>query len=224
VTQRGVKMILVGAPGSGKGTQAKRLQDAYGSKQISTGDILRQAVKDGTPLGKEAQGFMNAGKLVPDEIMIGLIRETLKSGQFPGGWVLDGFPRTLAQAKALDQTLGELGEKVERVVVLDIPDAALIERITGRRSCPSCGNVHHVKFDPPKNAGICDRCGTALVQRPDDTEAKVRVRLEAFHAQTADVIPHYQEKGLVARLDGTASPDQVSVAMRRAIEAGAARG
>lgn len=214
----GYRMILVGAPGSGKGTQSKRLEQVYGTKQISTGDILRQAVKDGTPLGLEAQKFMNEGKLVPDAVMIGLIKETLsKAGR--SSWVLDGFPRTLAQAQALDRTLAELGEKVEQVVLLDVPDSLLLERIVGRRSCPGCGNVHHVKFDPPKKEGICDRCGTALVQRPDDTEAKVRVRLDAYHAQTAEVIPYYQTKGLVAPIDGTLAADEVFRRMQAALEA-----
>jgi adenylate kinase len=211
------KMILVGAPGSGKGTQAKRLIDSYGVKQISTGDILRQAVKEGTPLGREAKGYMDAGKLVPDDLIIGLIKETLPSAT--GGWALDGFPRTVAQAKALDSMLRQVGETMNAVIVLDVPDELIVERITGRRSCPNCGNVHHVKFDPPKQAGICDRCGTQLVQRPDDTEEKVRVRLDAFHKQTAEVIPHYEAQGLVTRVDGRKDPDVVFGEMRKALEA-----
>lgn len=218
------RMILVGAPGSGKGTQSKRLLDAFGTKQISTGDILRQAVKDETPLGKQAKSTMEAGQLVPDALIINLIRETLGAGSFPGGWVLDGFPRTVAQAQALDTMLRELGQQLDAVVVLDVPDEALLERITGRRSCPSCGNVHHVKFDPPRREGLCDRCGATLVQRPDDTEEKVRVRLDAFHKQTAEVIPHYQAQNLVTRLDGTQEPDAVFTQLREILEKSEARG
>mgnify|MGYP000119332025 CR=1 FL=1 len=213
------KLILIGAPGSGKGTQAQRLLEIYGAKQISTGDILRQAVKDASPLGEKAKTFMNDGKLVPDELIIDLIKETLGKGSFPGGWVLDGFPRTVGQAKALDSTLSELGEKIQHVLVLDVPQELLLERIIGRRSCPKCGNVHHVKSSPPKVEGVCDRCKTALVQRPDDTEEKVKVRLEAFAAQTAEVIPHYETKGIVTRLDGTQSPDSVFSALEKALGA-----
>ncbi len=213
------KLILVGAPGSGKGTQALRLLEVYGAKQISTGDILRQAVKDGTSLGVQAKSFMNEGKLVPDQLIIDLIRETLGKGGFAGGWVLDGFPRTLAQAQALDVMLTELGESLGHVLVLDVPASLLIERIVGRRSCPGCGNVHHLKFSPPKKDGVCDRCGTELVHRPDDTVEKATVRQNAFEAQTAEVIPHYVSKGIVTRVDGTTSPDDVFRALERALGA-----
>lgn len=213
------KLILVGAPGSGKGTQAQRLLEVYGARQVSTGDILRQAVKDGTPLGTEAQTFMNAGKLVPDQLIIDLIRETLGKGGFASGWVLDGFPRTLAQAEALDGMLEALGETLGHVLVLDVPAQLLIERIVGRRSCPKCGNVHHVKFSPPKQDGVCDRCGAVLVQRPDDTEEKATIRQNAFEAQTAEVIPHYESKGIVTRVDGTMSPEDVFQALERALGA-----
>lgn len=205
----GYRIIFVGAPGSGKGTQAQRLLERYGAQQISTGDILRQARKDGTALGKEAQKYMDEGKLVPDELIINLIKDTLGQGKFSSGWVLDGFPRTLAQAEALDRMLTAMGEKITHVVVLDVPAAVLLERIVGRRSCPKCGNVHHVRFHPSKVEGICDRCGTALVQRPDDTEAKATVRQAAFEAQTAEVIPYYERRGLVSRVDGTLEQDEV---------------
>jgi adenylate kinase len=213
------KLILIGAPGSGQGTQAQRLLEIYGAKQISTGDILRQAVKDASPLGEKAKTFMNDGKLVPDELIIDLIKETLGKGSFPGGWVLDGFPRTVGQAKALDSTLSALGEKIQHVLVLDVPRELLLERIIGRRSCPKCGNVHHVKYSPPKVEGVCDRCKTALVQRPDDTEEKATTRQDAFAAQTAEVIPHYETKGIVTRLDGTQSPDSVFSALEKALGA-----
>jgi adenylate kinase len=215
------RIIFVGAPGSGKGTQSKRLMDAYGIRQVSTGDILRQAVKDGTSLGKQAKQFMDDGKLVPDSLIIDLIRDTLTTGAFPAGWVLDGFPRTMAQAEALDGLLTDLASPVQAVLVLDVPDDPIVERITGRRSCVACGNVHHVRFDPPKVDGVCDRCGGLLEQRADDTEAKVRTRLSAYHQQTSEVIPYYAGKGLVTRLDGTGQPDQVFASIRAVLDGAA---
>ena len=211
----GHKLILIGAPGSGKGTQAKRLIDRFGLVQISTGDILRAAVKAGTELGSQAKSFMDEGKLVPDDLIIGLIEERLTSSD---GWVLDGFPRTLAQAEALDAMLEKLGQKLTHVVVLDVPDEDIVERIVGRRSCPACGNVHHVTFSPPKVDGACDKCGTELVQRTDDTEQKVRVRLAAYTAETEAVIPYYATRDLVHRLDGQKRPDEVHAAVAATLE------
>ncbi|MFO0728748.1 MAG: adenylate kinase [Myxococcota bacterium] len=213
------RIIFVGAPGSGKGTQAQRLLDRYGTPQISTGDILRQARKEGTSLGKEAQKYMDQGKLVPDDLIIDLIKDTLGKGGFDKGWVLDGFPRTLAQAEALDRMLSARGEKVTSVLFIDVPAAVLIERIVGRRSCPSCGNVHHIKFHPPKVAGVCDKCGTALVQRADDTEEKAKVRQAAFEADTAAVIPYYERQKLVTRIDGLQAPDEVFSRIEKALGA-----
>ena len=210
-------LILIGAPGSGKGTQSQWLLEKYGLPQLSTGDILRQAVKDGTPLGVQAKGYMDAGRLVPDELIIGLMRERLGGPAFTKGFVLDGFPRTVAQARALDLMLSELGRELSRVVVLEVPDESIVQRIVGRRSCPSCGNVHHVQFSPPKADGRCDRCGSGLVQREDDSEQKVRVRLSQFRAQTADVIPHYEPRGIVRRLDGQGTPEAVFGAVRKAL-------
>ena len=211
-------IIFVGAPGSGKGTQAQRLLERYGTPQISTGDILRQARKEGTALGKEAQKYMDAGKLVPDELIINLIQDTLGKGGFEKGWILDGFPRTLAQAEALDRMLGAAGEKVSSVLFLDVPAAVLLERIVGRRSCPKCGNVHHIKFHPPKVEGVCDKCQTALVQRADDTEEKAKVRQAAFEADTAAVIPYYERQKLVTRVDGLLAPDAVFSRIQGALE------
>lgn len=202
-------IVFVGAPGSGKGTQAVKIEERFGLRQLSTGDILRQAVKDQTPLGVEAKGYMNAGKLVPDALMLGLIEDQLTKPAYAKGVVLDGFPRTMLQAEALDALLSKLGWSISAVIVLDVPDEVLAERITGRRSCPQCGNVHHVKFSPPKVAGVCDRCGAALVQRPDDTEEKVRVRQAAFHSQTQEIIPYYEKKGIVHHVDGLLAPDEV---------------
>ncbi len=203
-------LILVGPPGSGKGTQAQRLVEKLGIPQISTGDMLRAAARAGTPLGKAAQALMDRGALVPDDVIIGLIKERLSQPDTGEGFVLDGFPRTLAQAEALDRMLEQTGSKIDKVIVMEVPDDVIVERISGRRSCKNCGAVYHVKFSPPKQAGICDKCGSdQLYQREDDTEAKVRVRLKAFADQTAAVIPHYEKQKLVARVEGTKSPDEV---------------
>jgi adenylate kinase len=211
-------LILVGAPGSGKGTQSQLLLEKYGLPQISTGDILRQAVKDGTPLGAKAKPIMEAGHLVPDELIIGLIKERLGEAAYQKGFVLDGFPRTLAQAQALDGMLAELGKKLTRVFFLDVPEQVIERRIVGRRSCPKDGRVYHLEFSPPKKDGVCDLCGTALVQRPDDTLEKVRTRNQAFRAQTSEVVPYYEKKGLVVRLDGTKEPDEVFKTIRQGLE------
>lgn len=217
-----LNLILVGAPGSGKGTQAQRLLEEHGLPQISTGDMLRQAQRDGTPLGLEAKGYMNAGQLVPDGLIVNLIKERLGQPDTKKGFVLDGFPRTVAQAEALDVMLKGTGTQLSAVVVIDVPDQAIVERITGRRSCKACGAVFHIQFSPPKKAGVCDRCGAeALYQREDDTEEKVRVRLKAFADQTSQVIPYYQAQGLVTRLNGLGSPDEVYAAIQRAVGAGA---
>lgn len=212
-------IILVGAPGSGKGTQAQKLITDFGLVQISTGDILRAAVKAGTELGAKAKGFMNAGKLVPDDLIIGLIRERMAEDDVKNGVILDGFPRTLPQAEALDGLLKELSEPLSKVVAIDVPREVIKERITGRRSCRNCGAVYHVKFSPPPQEGVCGRCGAAdLYQRDDDREDKVDVRLDAYEAQTAQVIPYYADQGLVAHVDGNQSPDDVYGAVRREVE------
>lgn len=215
-----MNLILVGAPGSGKGTQAKRIQERYALPQISTGDILRQAVRDGTKVGLEAKGYMDAGKLVPDAVLVGIIRDRLKADDTNGGFVLDGFPRTLAQAEALDAMLSEATREIFRVILIDVPAEDLVVRITGRRSCKACGSVFHQQFSPPKEEGKCDRCGGELFQREDDTEEKVRVRLEAYEAQTAEVIPYYQKKGLVAQVDGRMAPDAVYGQLEAVLEGG----
>jgi adenylate kinase len=215
-----LNLILVGAPGSGKGTQSKLLLERHQLPQISTGDILRSAVKAGTPLGKKAQEFMNAGKLVPDELIMGLIEERLGHDEYAKGWVLDGFPRTLGQAKALTELLARIGQSITKVVVIDVPEQVIFERIVGRRTCTSCGNVHHVKFSPPKKDGVCDRCGAALVQRPDDSEEKAHVRLQEFREVKAQVIPFYETQKLVARVDGEAPPEQVYASITHALDVG----
>lgn len=184
-------VILLGPPGVGKGTQGVLLCERRGFTHLSTGDLLRKARREGTPLGLEAQAFMDRGELVPDSVIIGMVRETLAElGE--GGVVFDGFPRTVAQAEALDEVLGELGRKVDRVVVLHADDEVLVKRLSGRRSCPECGAVYNVHFNPPVRDGVCDRCGAALTHRPDDRPETVRKRLEVYRAQTEPLVEFYR--------------------------------
>jgi adenylate kinase len=197
-----MKLILLGPPGAGKGTQAKMLTERFGIPQISTGDILRTAVKEGTPMGLKARSFMDAGGLVPDAVVIGIVRERLQKDDCAEGFILDGFPRTVAQADALRETLRELGKDLNAVVSLAVDTEALVERLTGRRTCLDCGRGYHVKFDPPRVADRCDLCGGVLVQRDDDQEATIRKRLEVYHGQTAPLVSYYGERGLLTSVDG----------------------
>ena len=195
-------IILLGPPGSGKGTQAKMIAEKYKVKHISTGDILRENVRNGTPLGVEAKKFMDSGKLVPDSLLIDIIKDRLAKPDVKAGWMLDGYPRTTPQAEALDKILPGLGQKIDVVLNVDVPDAELIKRVTGRRMC-KCGTTYHVLFNPPKVAGKCDACGADLYQRQDDTEATVKERLTAYHAQTQPLIDFYNKRGIVANINGT---------------------
>ncbi|HKY63045.1 MAG TPA: adenylate kinase [bacterium] len=202
-------LILLGAPGAGKGTQAKLLQEKLKIPQISTGDMLRAAKQAKTPLGVEAEKFMNAGQLVPDEVVISLIRERLKDPDTRGGFILDGFPRTVAQAEALGQLLGELGRKLDVVLNLEVPEQELVERLTGRRTCPQCGAGYHLKFSPPKSDEICDRCGSSLIQREDDKEATIRHRLKVYNDQTAPLVKYYEKAGQLRPSGGIGSTEEV---------------
>ena len=204
------RLILFGPPGSGKGTQAKMIAEKHGVPHISTGDILREAVREGSELGRKAEPIMKAGGLVPDDLMIGIIRERLAKPDARKGFVLDGFPRTVPQAEKLDALLDEgNGKDRPRVLSLLVPDEVIVRRIAGRRSCPSCGAVYHLESAPPKAAGVCDACGAALVSRPDDNEGSVRKRLEAFHRQTVPVAEFYRAKGWLRDVDGLGSVDEV---------------
>jgi adenylate kinase len=196
-------LILIGAPGSGKGTQAKRLKDQFGLAHISTGDLLRAAVAAGTELGRKAKGYMDEGGLVPDSLVIDLLRLALDGPEAVAGFILDGFPRTLTQAEALDAAVA-----IDKVIDIQVPFALIEERITGRRMSPS-GHVYHVKYSPPKVDGICDVTGEALYQRSDDTADKVRSRLSKFEQETRPVIARYQSKGIVVAVDGVGEPDDV---------------
>jgi adenylate kinase len=204
-----MKMIFIGPPGSGKGTQAKRLASRLAIPHISTGDMLREAVADGTPLGQKADAIMKSGALVPDDVMIGMIRERLAKPDARKGFILDGFPRTLVQAEKLDALVAGNGSDPLRVVRLLVPDEAIVKRIALRRTCAQCGAIYHLENQPPKVDGICDRCGGELIARPDDTEGAVRKRLESFHRQTAPVADYYKSKSWLKEVDGTGPVDQV---------------
>ncbi len=196
-----MNIILLGPPGSGKGTQAKMIADKYKVLHISTGDILRENVRNGTPLGVEAKKYMDAGKLVPDSLLIDIIKDRLAKPDVKAGWMLDGYPRTIPQAEALDKILPTIGQKIDVVLNIDVPDQELIKRVTGRRMC-KCGTTYHVQFNPPKEKGKCDACGADLYQRQDDTEETVKQRLQAYHAQTQPLIDYYNKRGIVKTVLG----------------------
>jgi adenylate kinase len=202
-------VILFGPPGAGKGTQAHRLLSAYDIPQISTGDILRQAVKDGTPLGLKAKPLMETGKLVPDELVIGVVEERLRRLDCKDGFVLDGFPRTVAQAQALDAMLASLGRRIDHVLSLEVPLEVVVQRLIGRRCCPKDGRVYHVQEAPPKVEGVCDVCQTPLVQRPDDREDVVRARQVTYRRDTEPLKSFYAGRGLLRPVDGTGTLDEV---------------
>lgn len=201
-------ILFIGAPGSGKGTQSAYIIKDYGVIQISTGDILRAAVKNGTELGKLAKQYMDDGKLVPDEVIIGVMKDRMQEPDTKNGVIFDGFPRTVAQAEALDVMLKEIGTSLTHVISLEVPDEMIYERITGRRSCPKCGKVYHTKFNPPVD-GKCGDDGSKLVQRADDTEETLSKRLKIYHESTAILKPFYEKRGKVLVIDGAGEPDKI---------------
>lgn len=202
-------IIFLGAPGAGKGTQSEHLIKKYGLVQISTGDMLRAAVKAGTPLGKIADEFMKNGKLVTDDIIIGLMKERLSQPDCKNGFILDGFPRTLAQAKSLDVMLKEDLKEITHIISLEVPDDFIVERITGRRTSPITGKIYHIKFNPPEVEGMAEDGKTPLVQREDDKEETVKKRLEVFHEQADSIKSYYKDSGKLFIIDGTKTPDLV---------------
>jgi len=212
-----LNLILLGPPGAGKGTQAERLTDDFNLPYIATGNILRAAVQDETPLGKQAQTFMDAGELVPDEVISGVILEAVEGAAARDGFLLDGFPRTVAQADALGAGLVALERHLTAAILIDVPDAEVMRRMSGRRVSVKTGRVYHVEFDPPKHEGRCDVDGSRLVQRDDDKPETVRHRLEVYHEQTAPLITYYEELGLLRRFDGTRSPTEVHDHIRATI-------
>ncbi len=204
-----MRLILLGPPGAGKGTQAKLLLERLTIPQVSTGDMLRAAVKAGSPLGQEAKQYMDRGALVPDAVIIGLVRERLQQPDCAGGYILDGFPRTVAQAEALEKTLGALHASLDHVVSLEVPTEDLVLRIAGRRTCRNCGAMYHVRFSPSKTDGRCDACGGTTYQREDDREETVRRRLTVYAEQTAPLISFYEVRGLLRRVSGTGNIAQI---------------
>lgn len=213
-----MRLVFFGAPGVGKGTQAQRLAAQERIPQVSTGEILRESVKQGTALGLQAKGFMESGKLVPDDVVIGLAREKLTRPECSRGYILDGFPRTVAQAEALDRMFQETGSPgLDHVVSFDVPNAEIIKRLSGRRSCPSCQTVYHIEHDPPKKEGRCDKCGGALVQRADDKPETVEARLKVFDQQTSPLVAYYQKRGLLRRVDSTGDINEVYRRLRKVL-------
>ena len=208
-----VRVIFLGPPGAGKGTQARQLALEWGVPQVATGDMLRDAAKNGTPLGIEAKRFMDRGALVPDEVVIGLVDERLAQADAAPGFVLDGFPRTVAQAEALSRR----GVEVDRVIFFDVSREALLSRLTGRRVCRQCGTAFHVEFNPPATPGRCDRCGGELYHREDDAESAVAHRLEVYATQTAPLLSYYRERNLLTHLPAEGKVTQVTAAIRRAL-------
>ena len=213
-----MNIVLLGPPGAGKGTQAKRLEDKFGLVQLSTGDMLRAAVASGSELGQRARSIMEAGQLVPDELVIALISQRLDQPDAQNGVILDGFPRTTAQAGALDRMLTDKGLKLDHVIEMKVDDALPIDRISGRYTCAKCGEGYHDRNKKPKVAGVCDRCGSReFKRRPDDNASTVRTRLDAYHRQTAPILPYYRAKGVLQSVDGMASIDAVTKSLVRVL-------
>ena len=206
----------MGMPGVGKGTQASRLREALGGIHVSTGDMLREAVQAGTPLGQRVRGYLEQGILVPDEVVGDVIATRLARPDAAGGFILDGFPRTVAQVEILDRVLERLRTAIDAVILIAAPRREVVSRLTGRRVCPKCLAVYHVDNRPPRSPGVCDHCGQALVQRPDDTEPVILERLEVFERQTRPVAEIYRERGLLQEVDGTGEPDRVFERLRLA--------
>lgn len=212
-----MNLMLFGAPGAGKGTQAKFLIEKYGIPQISTGDILRAAIADKTDMGMEAKKFMDEGKLVPDSTIIGIIKDRLAEDDCKTGFILDGFPRTLPQAEALNSLMNDMEISLDKVISLNVPDELIVGRITGRRVCPDCGGSFHVEFNPSKEDGVCDYCGAGLITRKDDNAETVQSRLSAYHEQTAPLIDFYTNMNVMVTLDGTKDVSDVTADMIAAL-------
>jgi adenylate kinase len=209
-----LNLVLLGPPGSGKGTQGERLQEDFRLPYYATGDILRAAVRDGTELGTEAKGYMDRGDLVPDQVMVGLIAERVSREEAADGFILDGFPRTTAQAEALDSKMSELDRSITVAILIDVSDDDVIRRLGGRRTCVKEGHIFHVEFDPPKNEDVCDICGARLEIRDDDKPEVIRKRLDTYHDKTEPVVSYYEERGILRRVDGSREPDDVSDRIR----------
>ena len=204
-----MKIIMLGAPGAGKGTQAKKVAKKYNIPHISTGDIFRANIKEGTELGKRAKEYMDKGELVPDDITIGMLLDRIHKADCKNGFVLDGFPRTIPQAKSLSEALSKLNEKIDYAINIDVPDDSIITRMSGRRACLSCGSTYHIKYSAPKKENICDNCGSELVIRDDDKPETVKKRLDVYHKQTQPLIDYYDNENILANVDGTKDMEEV---------------
>ncbi len=204
-----MKIIMLGAPGAGKGTQAKRIAEKYGIPHISTGDIFRANIKNGTELGKKAKTYMDQGALVPDELVVDLVVDRVAQEDAKNGYVLDGFPRTIPQAEALDAALAKINEKVDYAINVEVPDENIIHRMSGRRACVSCGGTYHIQYNPTKQENICDACGGKLILRDDDQPETVKNRLQVYHEQTQPLIDYYSKQGILKEVDGTVDMNDV---------------
>jgi adenylate kinase len=209
-----LNLVLLGPPGSGKGTQGERLQEDFRLPYYATGDILRAAVRDGSELGAQAKEYMDRGDLVPDRVMVGLIAERVASDEATDGFILDGFPRTIGQAEALDSKLSELGRGLTAAILVDVPDEEVVRRLSGRRVCETEGHIFHMEFDPPTEEGVCDIDGSRLQIRDDDKPEVVRHRLSTYHDKTEPLVSYYEERGILRRVDGLSAPDDVSDRIR----------
>ncbi len=214
-----MKIIMLGAPGAGKGTQAKLIAEKYQIPHISTGDIFRANIKEGTELGKEAKEYMDKGQLVPDELTVRILLDRVSKDDCKRGYVLDGFPRTIPQAEVLDNEVAKLGDKVDFAIDVDVPDEDIIRRMSGRRCCPKCGATYHIEHIPPKSEGICDVCGSELIIRDDDKPETVKSRLEVYHKQTQPLIDHYSKLNILRTVDGTQDMQDVFDAIVKHLEA-----
>jgi len=212
-----IRIVLLGPPGSGKGTQASTLQKRSGIPHIASGDLLRANVRDATELGERAKPYMNRGELVPDDLILDMMERRLAESDAQQGYVLDGFPRTVAQAEALAQRLQSLGRELDAVIYLEVPEREILRRLTGRRTCPSCNAVYHIDTMPPKQEGICDACNTELIQRDDEKPDVIRKRLEVYDEQTQPLLDWYQERGLLNKIDGTIGVDNVMTEIERIV-------
>jgi adenylate kinase len=212
-----LNLILFGPPGAGKGTQAERLRKDFELPYIATGDMLRENVKKRTELGKQAKEYMDAGDLVPDDLIVAMAADRLSQDDAQDGFILDGFPRTIEQAEALDRQLSELGRRVTAALLIDVPDEEVIRRLSGRRMCVKSGHSYHVEFDPPKHEGVCDQDGSRLVQRDDDKPEVIENRLRVYHEKTKPLVDYYDERGLLRRIDGTRDPADVHGHIRAVI-------
>ena len=208
-----MKIIMLGAPGAGKGTQAKMIAEKYGVPHVSTGDIFRANIKNGTQLGMEAKKYMDQGLLVPDELTVRILLDRVAQDDCKNGYVLDGFPRTIPQAQVLDEALTKLGDKIDYAIDVDVPDENIIRRMSGRRACLTCGATYHIEHIPPKKEGICDKCGSELVLRDDDKPETVKNRLAVYHEQTQPLIDFYENKGVLRTVDGTLPMEEVFAAI-----------